>query len=105
MSTAHAAPQVFTGQTDQGRPKPKNYSPRAETLALLKASGNPINGLGETGQRRPSPFFWHPPTMHPYGDLQIAARSQMSKCPGYVTAFSNAHAHPELVPVAAMRTK
>jgi Pyruvate/2-oxoacid:ferredoxin oxidoreductase delta subunit len=105
MSTAPAAPQALTAQPDQSRPKPKNYSPRAETLSLLKASGNPINGLGETAERRPSPFFWHPPTMHPYGDLQLAARSQMSKCPGYVTTFSKAHAHPELVPVATMRTE
>jgi epoxyqueuosine reductase len=39
------------------RPKREQYCPETETLALLKVSGNPINGLGETTQRRPSPFF------------------------------------------------
>jgi hypothetical protein len=85
------------------RSKPKTYSPKPETLALLKVSGNPINGLGETEARRPSPFFWHPPTLHPFGDLQVAARSRMSKCPGYDTAFAKARNHPELVPIAKVR--
>ena len=35
------------------RPKRGSYTPRPETLALLKVSGNPINGLGETTPRRP----------------------------------------------------
>jgi epoxyqueuosine reductase len=51
------------------RPKREQYRPKEETLALLKVSGNPINGVGETEQRRPSPFFWHPPDQHPYGEL------------------------------------
>ena len=38
------------------RPGRNSYQPRPETLALLKVSGNPINGLGETEPRRPSPF-------------------------------------------------
>jgi Pyruvate/2-oxoacid:ferredoxin oxidoreductase delta subunit len=95
---------AVAAQTAPIRSRPKHYSPKAETLALLKASGNPINGLGETAQRRPSPFFWHPATMHPFEDLQIAARSQMSKCPGYDAAFAPARAHPPLVPVAANRS-
>jgi hypothetical protein len=57
-------------QTDAQQSRPKNYSPKPETLALLKVSGNPINGLGEAEPRRPSPFFWHPPDLHPYGELQ-----------------------------------
>ena len=100
MSTV---PQGIAAQSDPSGRKPKHYSPKAETIALLKSSGNPINGLGETAQRRPSPFFWHPPTMHPFGDLQVAARSKMSKCPGYDKAFAKARNHPELVPVAATR--
>jgi len=103
MSEAQMAEKVVPVQSVPSRTRPKHFSPKAETLALLKVSGNPINGLGETAQRRPSPFFWHPPTLHPFAELQIAARSQMSKCPGYVTAFSKAHAHPELVPVATTR--
>jgi epoxyqueuosine reductase len=77
------------------------FTPKAETLALLKVSGNPINGLGENEVRRPSPFFWHPPTQHPYGELQVAARGRMSKCPGYDKAFTPARTHPSLVPIAA----
>jgi hypothetical protein len=73
------------------RPRRGHFSAKAETLALV--SGNPINGLGETAQRRPSPFFWHPPTMHPFGDLQDAARSRMQECPGFDVAFGKARNH------------
>ena len=73
------------------RPQQGSYRPKAETLALLKVSGNPINGLGETTPRRPSPFFWHPPDQHPYGDLQIAARQSSRKCPGSAAAFIAAY--------------
>jgi len=92
-------------RTNPERSKRERYIPNPETLALLKVSGNAINGLGETEQRRPSPFFWHPPALHPFGDLQIAARSRMSQCPGYDTAFTKARNHPELVPVARTQTK
>jgi epoxyqueuosine reductase len=61
-------------QSNSARPKRGRYVPRPETLALLKVSGNPINGLGEANPRKASPFFWHPPDQHPWGDLQIAAR-------------------------------
>ena len=87
------------------RPHPKRgeYTPRPETLAMLKVPGNPINGLGESTPRRPSPFFWHPPDRHPYGELQIAARQSSRRCPGAGPAFQAAYAHPELVPVAETR--
>jgi epoxyqueuosine reductase len=85
------------------RPKREQYRPKAETLALLKVSGNPINGLGETTQRRPSPFFWHPPDQHPYGELQIVARQNSRKCPGLAPAFMAAYNHPALIPVAEAR--
>jgi epoxyqueuosine reductase QueG len=71
---------------------------------LLKISGNPINGLGETTQRRPSPFFWHPPDQHPYGDLQIVARKNSRSCPGSPEAFQAAYNYPELVQVAETRS-
>src|SRR6476646_8447314 len=86
------------------RPGRGRYRPKAETLALLKVSGNPINGLGETTPRRPSPFFWHPPDQHPYGELQAAARQSSRKCPGAAAAFLAAYNHPELIPVAEART-
>jgi epoxyqueuosine reductase len=79
------------------------YTPKPETLALLTVSGNPINGLGETSPRRPSPFFWHSPDQHPFGALQIAARTNIRKCPGAAEAFAPAHVHPELVPIAPQR--
>jgi epoxyqueuosine reductase len=85
------------------RPKRGTYRPRPETLALLRQSGNPINGLGETKARRPSPFFWHPPDQHPYGELQVAARQSSRACPGAGPAFRAAYDRPELVPVAGTR--
>lgn len=103
MLNAKEASEPIPVRLDASRRKLKEYSPKPETLALLKASGNPINGLGEKDERRPSPFFWHPPTMHPFADLQIAARARMSQCPGYDAAFSKARNHPELVPIAAAR--
>jgi epoxyqueuosine reductase len=90
-------------ESNPRRLKRAQYSPKPETLALLKVSGNPINGLGETTQRRPSPFFWHPPDQHPYGELQLAARQSSRKCPGSAAAFIAAYNHPELIPVAATR--
>jgi epoxyqueuosine reductase len=86
------------------RPKRASYRPKAETLALLKVSGNPINGLGETTVRRASPFFWHPADQHPYGDLQIVARQSSRKCPGSASAFLAAYSYPELVAVAEERS-
>src|ERR1700734_2405503 len=83
--------------------KRERYSPKPETLALLRVSGNPINGLGETAPRRPSPFFWHPPDQHPWGDLQVVARTNSRKCPGSATAFQAAYTHPELIPITATR--
>ncbi len=83
--------------------KQKPYVPKPETLALLRESGNPINGLGETAVRRASPFFWHPPDQHPFGDLQLVARQSSRKCPGATEAFAAAYNHPELCPIAADR--
>lgn len=34
-------------------------------------SGNDLNGLGETGPRRPTAIYWHPPRRkHPFADVQ-----------------------------------
>jgi ferredoxin len=95
----------MSDQPNPRRPKRRSYSPKPETLALLKVSGNPINGVGETEPRRPSPFFWHPPNQHPYGELQIVARQSSRKCPGSVEAFSAAYNYPALIPVAETRNK
>jgi Pyruvate/2-oxoacid:ferredoxin oxidoreductase delta subunit len=85
------------------RPKRGTYTPRPETLALLRVSGNAINGVGETTPRRPPPFFWHSPDKHPWGDLQILARQSIRQCPGAADAFSAAYEYPELIPVAGQR--
>lgn len=90
-------------QSNPRRPKRGSYVPKAETLALLKTSGNSINGLGETSPRRPSPFFWHPPDLHPYEGLQNLARQNSRKCPGSGPAFMAAYNHPPLLPVANVR--
>jgi epoxyqueuosine reductase len=87
-------------RVNERNPRRKSYAPNPETLALLKVSGNPINGLGETSVRRASPFFWHPPDQHPYGDLQIVARQSSRRCPGAMEAFAAAYNHPELCPIA-----
>src|SRR5580700_838267 len=92
-------------QPNPEHPKRPRYSPKPETLALLKVSGNSINGLGETKPRRPSPFFWHPPDQHPYGELQIVARQSSRKCPGSAPAFIAAYNHPQLNPVAEVRNQ
>lgn len=95
----------MSDQPRPARPKRGEYRPKAETLALLTVSGNPINGVGEAEPRRPSPFFWHPPDKHPYGELQVAARLSSRKCPGAMPAFQAAYNHPELRPVADVRNE
>jgi epoxyqueuosine reductase len=87
------------------RPPRGTWKPKPETLTALRVSGNPINGLGETSPRRPSPFFWHPPDQHPWGDLQIMARRSSRQCPGSTEAFQAAYCYPELNAVAAMRNE
>ncbi len=82
----------------------ERWSPKPETLGALKVSGNPINGLGETRARRASPFFWHAPHLHPYGELQVIARTNSRKCPGAAKPFLEAYQHPELIPIAPTRT-
>src|SRR5580698_2043235 len=103
MSEVQVTDRTSAVQAEPNRPRPKQFSPKPETRALLKVSGNPINGVGETEQRRPSPFFWHPPDQHPYGELQIVARQSSRNCPGSAPAFMAAYNHPSLIPVAAVR--
>jgi len=90
----------MTEPSNSRRPKRGTWTPQPETLALLRTSGNEINGVGETTPRRPSPFFWHPPDQHPWGELQLLARKNSRKCPGSTEAFQGAYTYPELIPVA-----
>lgn len=85
------------------RPKRGTWKPQPETVSLLRVSGNPINGVGESTPRRPSPFFWHPPDQHPWGELQEMARRNSRKCPGSTEAFQAAYGHPQLCTVAGRR--
>ncbi len=87
------------------RPKRGAWNPQPETLVLLRTSGNGINGVGETTPRRPSPFFWHPPDQHPWGDLQLLARKNSRKCPGSTEAFQGAYTYPELISIAETRSE
>jgi Pyruvate/2-oxoacid:ferredoxin oxidoreductase delta subunit len=92
-------------QINPRRPARGDWKPKPEILALMQVSGNPINGLGETAPRRPSPFFWHPPDQHPWGGLQLLARENSRKCPGSMEAFQGAYDYPQLLPVAEMRNQ
>jgi hypothetical protein len=94
-----------SNQTNPRCPKRGSYRPKPETLALLKTSGNSINGVGETTPRRPSPFFWHAPDEHPWGALQIVARENSRKCPGSAEAFQAAYTCPELIPVVDSKVR
>jgi epoxyqueuosine reductase QueG len=87
------------------RPRRGTWKAKPETLALLRVSGNAINGVGETTPRRPSPFFWHPPDQHPWGDLQIVARQSSRNCPGSAQAFQAAYNYPDLNPISATRSE
>jgi epoxyqueuosine reductase len=87
------------------RPRRGTWKPKPEIAGLLRVSGNPINGVGETSPRRASPFFWHSPDQHPYGDLQMVARRNSRKCPGSTEAFQAAYTYPELQRIAATRTE
>lgn len=95
----------MTSSVHPKRKKREQYEPKPEILSLLKVSGNPINGLGETDRRRPSPFFWHPPDQHPFGELQVVARKNSRRCPGAAEAFRAAYTYPELLPVADKRAE
>jgi epoxyqueuosine reductase len=47
------------------------WQPSGEQMALWPGvSGNDINGVGESTQRRPSPIYWHAPDATPHGPMQ-----------------------------------
>ena len=87
------------------RSKRGTWAPQPETVALLRVSGNSINGVGETSAHRTSPFFWHPPDQHRWDELQLLARKNSRKCPGSTEAFQGAYTYPELISVAETRNE
>ena len=58
------------------------YAPDPKFLdAFPDMSGNDLNGLGETEPRPASPFFWHPPSKQPFGELQDAVLGHHRQSP------------------------
>lgn len=45
-------------------------APARALAPMPEVSGNTVNGLGEREIRRASPFFWHEPKYHAFGDMQ-----------------------------------
>lgn len=76
----------------------KTYTPGPEFLAAWPqgASGNRLNGQGETTFRKASPMFWHPPTQHPFGPVQQIASASCRQTEEAREAFSSAYNYPEL---------
>ena len=67
------------------------------------ASGNRLNGQGETRPRQASPMFWHPPDQHPFGAVQQIAGASCRRTPDAAAAFASAYNYPELPPVSPER--
>lgn len=53
------------------------------------ASGNDVNGLGETEIRPPSPFFWHPHDKHEFGELQNEVVGIQRRSPEIIAHYSH----------------
>ncbi len=53
------------------------------------ASGNDVNGVGETEIRRPSPFFWHPQDKHEFGELQTEVVGIQRRSPEITAHYSH----------------
>lgn len=87
------------------RREPRTYAASAKVQAAWPgtASGNVINGLGERTQRRASPFFWHPPEQHPFGELAAVASAGCRVNQEATDAFLAANTYPELEPVNPQR--
>ncbi|MBP7339472.1 4Fe-4S dicluster domain-containing protein [Niveispirillum sp.] len=89
------------------RRKEKTYQPGPAVQAAWPpgVSGNVLNGQGETAFRKASPFFWHPPTQHPFGTLQQLASDGCRCTQEAVDEFAAARNYPALVPVNPERAE
>ena len=78
------------------------YTPNPIFLdAFPDASGNTVNGRGETEYRRASPFFWHPPDKQQFGRLQRVVTDFHQRSPEIREAFNpNADRGVEPIPQA-----
>ncbi len=62
---------IWKQKKEQKSTAGSQYQPMQRFTDLFPdVSGNAVNGLGETAERRPSPFFWHPPDRQTHGALQ-----------------------------------
>lgn len=69
-------------------------------------SGNTVNGLGETKQRKASPFFWHQPTLHEFGELQYAVTEYQQRSPEIRSVFTpDADRGPKPIKRASITSK
>lgn len=86
---------------------PRSYTPSPQFQAAMPpgASGNAINGLGETEPRRASPMFWHPADQHPFGAVQALAGASCRVTAEAREAFAAAYDHPALEPVNPVRAE
>lgn len=51
-------------------------------------SGNTVNGFGEKDIRRASPFFWHKPALHNFGELQKAVTDYHHTSPAIANTYT-----------------
>jgi ferredoxin len=69
-------------------------------------SGNRLNGLGETKQRRPSPSFWHKPQLQPFGELQQAVIDYHRRSPAIANTYSpTADRGPRAIDISPVKIK
>lgn len=67
----------------------RDYRPLQRFIDKMPAiSGNTVNGLGEVEERRPSPFFWHPPDRQTHGELQTEVLAYQAQSEAMRTWFS-----------------
>ena len=83
------------------------FKPDPEQLALMPGrSGNDINGLGETGFRRPTRVYWHKPNDIPHGRIQKWMVERFNRVADFKRVYAEGDRGPQkLNPVAQGREK
>jgi ferredoxin len=96
------------------RKEPVWQAPEAALAAMPEVSGNSVNGLGEQKYRPASPFFWHDPCYHAFGEMQaytLRIMYGLEDAPAILEAFQLRggqdfrHRGPEPIPVAPGRVQ
>ena len=87
-----------------GRPKKVTFHPDPEQLALMPdQSGNDINGLGETGFRRPRRVYWHNPKDIPHGGIQKWMVERFNRVPDFQQVYAEGDRGPQTLNPIAMK--